>query len=86
METRRVANNVTLAGLRRLLEAIAERAGKKAAVNVSLEIWRYDDSLSGDRIKERIGVYDNRGRTGTEYFTSLKEAHDYIKTLEKGGD
>ena len=83
---RRVPNNVTLAGLRILLKTLKERAGVKAAVNVTLEMWHYDDTITGDRINERIGVYDSRGRTGTEFFTSLGEAHDYIKTLEKGGN
>lgn len=86
---RRVPNNVSLAGLRRLLKAAKERAGAMAAVNVVLEMWHFphkEGVLKENEIQERIGVYDDRTGTGTEFFTSLKEAHDYIKTLEKGGD
>lgn len=87
MEKRRVSSNVTLAGLRRVLETLKERAGAKADVNVTLDLWHYEDSvLRKDKIQERIGVYDSRTKTGTEYVNSLKEAYDYIKTLEKGGD
>lgn len=80
---RRVPNNVTLGGLRRLLRVLKERAGAKAAVNVVLEMWHYDNTMTEDRIQERIGVYDSRGGAGTRYCASLKEAYDYIKTLEK---
>lgn len=87
MEKRRVPNNVTLAGLRRLLEALAERTGKTATLDVTLELWRYEDrTIGGDEVEERIGVYESKTKTGTKYFMSLKEAYDYIKTLEKGGD
>lgn len=87
MEKRRVPDNVTLAGLRRVLKALKERAGAKADVNVTLDLWHYkDEGLGGDDINERIGVYDSRTKTGTKCVNSLKEAYDYIKTLEKGGD
>lgn len=87
MEKRRVPNNVTLAGLRRLLEALKERAGKDAVVNVTLTLWSHGNIESEEyQHREELGVYVNRTGTGTKFFTSLKEAHDYIKTLEKGGD
>ena len=87
MEKRRVPNNVTLAGLRRLLEATKKRTGKKASVCITLDLWHYEDkTIGGDEVRERIGVYDSRTKGGTSYFLSLKEAYNYIKTLEKGGD
>jgi len=87
METpRRVPNKVTLAGLRRLMEATKEKAGE-VAININLDLWYYGNVKNlQNKNEEKIGVYTDQTGDGTHYFASLKEAHDYIKTLEKGGD
>ena len=83
MENQLLPNNITLAELRRLMKATKKIAGPKEAVCISLSMWHYDDSVGTGRLDEKIGVYRS-GRGPTKEFSSLKDAHDYLKTMKKG--
>ena len=83
MENRTLPNNITLAGLRKLVKATKKIAGSKEAVNITLDLWHYDEDPGSGRIVEKIGVYWS-GEGPTQQFSSLKEAYDYLKTMKKG--
>ena len=65
MENELVPNTVTLAELRRLLEAARKKAGPNKAVYVGLTLWSYSAPI---QIEERIGVYRSGTGRGTKNF------------------
>jgi len=79
MKNKLLPNNVTLAGLRRLRKALGKKVGEGLAIDISLNLWHYETG----RISERIGVYYEGTGRGTQYFHSLKEAHDYVENIGK---
>jgi len=78
MEARKLSGNVTMAGLRRLREALRKIVGEIESVNIGVSLWDY---VSGGK-RECIEVYRSEGGP-TEEFLSLKDAYKYLEEIRK---
>lgn len=74
-----LSNNVTLAELRKLREVLREKVGDEVAISIEFALWQY----ANGGISEHIGVYYAGTHRGTQEFSTLKEAHDYVKSIGK---
>ena len=77
-----LSNNVTLVELRKLREALRKKVGDEVAISIEFTLWQY----ANGGISEHIGVYYAGTHRGTQEFSTLKEAHDYVKSIGKEED
>ena len=76
---KKLPDNITIKGLRRLREAYKDFLGAEKGVCVSLELWNHH---SGD-IGEVIEVWwDDCG--GELHFGSMKDAYERLEKMKKG--
>jgi len=75
---KKLPDNITIKGLRRLREAYKDFLGSKVAVSVKLDLWDH----IGANIEENIDIWwaDCEAHV---YFQSMKEAYEHLNKLKK---
>lgn len=75
---KKLPDNITIKGLRRLREAYKNFLGAKAPVAVHLVLWNHFRGGIDEQIEVWDGVLEKHA-----YFQSMKEAYEYLNKLKK---